>query len=169
MTRVLVPAPLERQAYAPYGDVICADDAPGVGEAANHNTAAKYPFLAALVNARAHARANVSVFRSHPVAQFPHHVARLEKHALSTQMFTPMNASRFLVVVARGGEAPDLSSLRAFIVPGNAAITYHPGTWHHGLLALDAVTDFAGLVWEDGTESDCTELEIAEDIRIAAP
>ena len=167
--RTVIAAPLTREAYAPYGDVICADDAPALGESANHGTAAKFAFVARLENARPGARANVSVFRSHPLRHFPHHVARLEKHAFSTQMFTPMNTRRFMVVVAHGGEAPDLATLRAFIVPGNSGITYDPGTWHHALIALDAMTDFAGLVWDDGTEGDCTERELAERVLVAQP
>jgi ureidoglycolate lyase len=35
-----------------------------------------------------------------------------------------MNASRFLVVVALGGDAPDLSTLGVFLATGPQAISY---------------------------------------------
>jgi ureidoglycolate lyase len=85
----------------------------------------------------------------------------LEKHPGSTQAFVPMNASRYLVVVALGGDAPDLSTLRAFVASAAEAISYRPGVWHHPMIALDRVTDFACLVWEDGTTEDAVEHAIA--------
>lgn len=47
-----------------------------------------------------------------------------------------------------------MSSLRVFEARGNQAITYNPGVWHHPLIALDRVTDFVCLVWENDTAED---------------
>ena len=48
-----------------------------------------------------------------------------------------------------------MSTLRVFLARENQAITYNPGVWHHPMIALDRVTDFVCLVWEDGTAKDC--------------
>jgi ureidoglycolate lyase len=104
---------------------------------------------------------NVAVFRCTPVLARPIRVAVLEKHAASTQLFVPMNAKRFLVLVARGGDAPDLSTLAAFIASGPQGISYAPGTWHHPMIALDRAIDFTCLSFEDGTDADCTSVTYA--------
>ncbi len=129
--------------------------------AANLGTAQKRAHLAPLVNARPHAEANISVFRCAPILERPIALRLLEKHPLSTQMFVPMNARRYLVVVAEGIDAPDLSTLAAFVADGSQAITYHPGAWHHPMIALDDVIDFVCVVFDDGSASDCVEADPA--------
>lgn len=153
--RTLEATPLDRTGYAPYGDVIEATEE---WRAANQGTARKSEWLADLVDTRG-ARANVSVFRCSP-RPLPFEIAMLEKHPGSTQVFVPMNARRYVVIVALGGDSPDLSTLRAFVAHGRQAVTYRPGVWHHPMIALDAETDFFCLVHEDGTSTDCVETEI---------
>jgi ureidoglycolate lyase len=65
-----------------------------------------------------------------------------------------LTAGAYVVVVALGAEAPDLATLRAFVVERGVAVSYRPGVWHHPMIAVEAVTDFACLVWEDGTAED---------------
>ncbi len=156
--------PLTREAYAPYGEVIAAGS-DGEGSAANQGTARRFDRLAPLENLRAGATANVCVFRSTPWTERPVPIRLLEKHPKSTQAFVPMNATRFLVVVATGGARPDSSTLAAFVATGVQGVTYRPGVWHHPLIALDHVTDFACVVWEDGTGDDCETLRLEGDER----
>ena len=52
-------------------------------------------------------------------------------------------------------DRPNMPTLRVFLARENQAITYNPGVWHHPMIALDRVTDFVCLVWEDGTAKDC--------------
>jgi ureidoglycolate lyase len=168
----LVPQPLTAEAYAPYGRVIAVPAASDAGRSANQGTARKVQRLAAIENRRgAGAPLDVAVFRCRPRRDWPMDVAILEKHPESTQVFIPMNARRFLVVVALGGDAPDLGTLAAFVASGTQAISYHPGVWHHPMIALDAETDFVCLVHEDGTASDCVEHPLAAGARprIVAP
>ncbi|MEO8798382.1 MAG: ureidoglycolate lyase [Polyangiaceae bacterium] len=148
---------LTQASYARYGDVLSADRDDVAAVPANLGTAQKRNRLTALVNARAEAKANVSVFRCSPVNERPIPLHLLEKHPHSTQIFVPMNARRYLVVVAEGGDAPDLSTLAAFVASGNQAIAYRPGIWHHPMIALDDVIDFACIVFDDGTAYDCVE------------
>lgn len=158
--RAVRPEPLTRDAYTPFGDVLAANDR---WRPANQGTAKKSEHLAELLDLRS-ARAHLSVFRCAP-RTLPHEIALLEKHPASTQVFVPMNAARYLVIVALGGDAPDLGTLRVFEASGAQGITYRPGVWHHPMVALDRETDFFCLVFEDGTAADCTEHPLPEGAR----
>jgi len=48
-----------------------------------------------------------------------------------------MGSARYVVLVALGDEQPDMSTLAAFAVGGQQAVTLRAGTWHHGLIAPD--------------------------------
>ncbi|MEO7110891.1 MAG: ureidoglycolate lyase [Polyangiaceae bacterium] len=160
IARVEIAArPLTQTNYARYGNVLSAARHDVAAAPANLGTAEKRAHLAPLVNARPHAEANVSVFRCAPITERPVKLRLLEKHPLSTQMFVPMNARRYLVVVAEGLDAPDLSTLSAFVAQEAQAITYHPGIWHHPMIALDDVIDFVCVVFDDGTADDCVEAD----------
>jgi ureidoglycolate lyase len=162
--------PLDAVAYAPFGTVVEAR-AHG-GSPANQGTARRFDHLGPVESHRAHAPWNLCTFRCAPRDLTRFEVKLLEKHPRSTQLFVPLNARRFLVVVARGTEAaPDPTTLRAVLATGRQGITYHPGVWHHPLLAMDHETDFACLVSEDGGAEDCVVKEIAEGERwcIEAP
>lgn len=93
----------------------------------------------------------------------------LERHEYSTQAFVPMPrppssspslaSQRYLVIVAlpdRESGQPDLSTLRAFMANDAQGISYKANVWHHPIIALDEVSDFACLVYETGVpEIDC--------------
>ena len=155
--------PLSPEAYSLYGDVIMAAPRGEPGRPANRGTARRYDHLASVEDLRPGAATlNVCVFRCSPRLAFPLPVLLLEKHPSSTQVFLPMNARRYLVLVARGGDTPELGSLAAFIATGAQGVSYRPGVWHHPMIALDAEIDFSCLVWEDGSESDCVEVAYPE-------
>ena len=155
MTRELVAAPLDVGVYAPYGAVVSARAEPG--RDANHGTAEAWDALATLESTRPAAHATASLFRCAPLQTPTLPVRWLERHSCATQLFVPMNAGRYLVVVARGGDAPDPSSLAAFVATGAQAITYAPGVWHHPMVALDRPIDFVNVLHVDGTARDCDE------------
>ncbi|MBX7191028.1 MAG: ureidoglycolate lyase [Sandaracinaceae bacterium] len=155
-------SPIDRARYAPYGSLVAAG-LPDEARSANHGTAQAWDALAVLESLRGpHARCTASLFRCHPwqggevLA-----IRRLERHPRSTQMFVPLKASRFLLVVALGADAPDLSTLAAFLVESPCAITYAPGVWHHPMIALDDTADFVNVLFADGTHEDCHEVPIA--------
>lgn len=149
--------PLVADAYAPFGRVLEA----GPEEAAslaNQGTAKRTNDLVDLARTRDDARWNVCFFRCQPRDVRAFSIELLEKHPCSTQLFVPMNATRYLVVVAAplaDRDAPDPRTLRAFLASGRQGITYHPGVWHHPLIAVDHETDFVCVVSEDGTADDC--------------
>lgn len=46
------------------------------------------------------------------------------------------------MVVAAGGDEPDMNTLRAFISNGRQGVNYHRNVWHHPLFAWQTETDF---------------------------
>lgn len=162
MSQTIRARPLTIAEYAPYGEVIVAGRADAPTRPANQGTARRTDHLAPVVNLRGEgAPLNVCVFRCAPRRDFPLALALLERHPFSTQVFLPMNARRYLVVVARGDQAPDPGTLAAFVARGDQGISYRPGVWHHPIVALDAETDFVCLVHEDGSPGDCQEVRFA--------
>ena len=158
--------PLDRNRYRRYGDVVAADPA-GSGASANAGTALRFDRLGVIESLRPGATPNLCVFRVVPAAANPFPVRMLERHRHSTQVFIPMGgATRYLVVVCGGEDAPDLGTLKAFVADGAQGISYRPGVWHHPLIALDGTTDFACLVYEDGSAGDCEERAIAPAVSV---
>jgi ureidoglycolate lyase len=162
MTRAIHPEPLTSEAYAPFGEVLMAAPRGEPGKAVNQGFARRHDRLVSLANLRPGATANVCVFRCSPRLPPRLTVELLERHPASTQLFIPMSARRYLTLVALGGDAPDLATLRAFLCTGQQGVSYRPGVWHHPLIALDAEADFACVVHEDEGPDDCDVHPIAE-------
>jgi ureidoglycolate lyase len=157
---------LTADAYAPYGRVIAASPRGELGKPANQGTARRFDHLCDLADLRpGRAKLNVTVFRCAPRPAGPFAIELLEKHPASTQIFVPMNAERYLVLVAGGGDRPDLSTLGAFMASGTQGVSYHPGVWHHPMIALDREIHFACFVFEDGTDDDCTVVTLPTEGR----
>ena len=130
------------------------------GASANLGTALRFDDVVDVENGRRETAAlKVKIFRSRPVPRERRQLALLEKHPHSTQLFIPMNASRYIALVALGGGRPDLSTLAAFVAEGPRGISYAPGVWHHPMLTLDSETDFVVFVHEDGTPEDCVVVD----------
>jgi ureidoglycolate lyase len=152
--------PITAEAFAPFGDLL---ETPGEGR--------RLDFAAALGNERATARTNLAVVQALP-QPLPLTVALMERHPHSSQAFMPLDIDRFLIAVCPdGGGVPDLSGLRAFIASRTQGINYHAGTWHHPMTALGRPATFAMLIWEDGSDGDCTfhHLAATDRLMIDAP
>ena len=156
--------PLAPDAYAPYGDVLAAHTRPG--RLINQGFARRFDHLVDLRSSRPGAPLNVCVFRCVPRSLDGLIVTLLERHAASTQVFSPLGPARYLAVVALGGDRPDLATLAAFEVTGPVGVSYHPGVWHHPLIALDHEADFTCLVHEDGTAGDCDVVMLGDDEQV---
>jgi ureidoglycolate lyase len=159
---IVTTAPITAATYRPYGDLLSADREDIPGRDANQGTAIRKNRQIDLLHDRAGALPNLASFRCTPRTEWPMPLLLLEKHPRSTQVFLPMSAAAYVVVVALGGDAPDLATLRAFAARGGEGISYRPGVWHHPMIALERVTDFACLVWEDGTADDAVEHALTE-------
>lgn len=153
---IIRAVPIARDAYAPYGSLISADDSLPF-RYANMRTAKRFDYLSEMVNLRKEAaRLNLCVFSCSPLAETPLHMKLLEKHQYSTQIFLPMTSNaKFLVVVCLGDEEPDLNTLRCFEAKNGQGISYKPGVWHYPMTAIGEPIDFACLVCEDGSSDDC--------------
>ena len=139
MTIALTPVPLNRDDFAPYGDVI---------ESAAHTTTAmnaarfeRFDDLCA-VEMQDNARVAVSIARCLVANSLPYRIDRVERHPLGSQAFVPLSPATMVVVVAPAGDAVRASDLRAFVSNGRQGINYHRGTWHMPLIAFEAGQEF---------------------------
>ncbi|WP_421997815.1 ureidoglycolate lyase [Reyranella sp.] len=137
--------PLTREAFAPFGEVIDVPDSPG-----------RIYYEEALGNLRPDARPSLSLAFRAETPDRPLRTDMLERHEFSSQTFVPVEAARWLIVVAPHAAAggPDLAGIRAFIATGRQGVTYRPNTWHHGLTTLDRPGSFAVFMWRDGGTGD---------------
>jgi ureidoglycolate lyase len=137
--------PLNREAFAPFGDVIDIPDR--VGRAYYDD---------ALGSLRPAARPSLSLSLKPETRDRPLRAELLERHEFSSQTFVPIDVQRWLIVVAphaaTGG--PDRARVRAFIASGRQGVTYRPNTWHHGLTVLDRPGRFAVFMWRDDSSRD---------------
>ena len=141
----IIPQPLTRDAFAPFGDVIDVPNEPG-----------RLYYDEALGNFRPAARPSLSVSLKPETRDRPLRADLLERHQFSSQTFMPLDVGRWLIVVAphakQGG--PDPALVRAFIADGRQGVTYKPDIWHHGLTVLDRPGRFAVFMWRDGSKGD---------------
>ena len=115
-------------------------------------------FAARLENGRGHARGNLTFIRTAP-AVGPTVVSVVERHPHSSQLFVPVNGTRFLVAVcpSRVDGEPDLDALVAFVAAGRQSVNYSQGTWHAPLTVIGGAGEFVMLRFDDGGPED-TEL-----------
>ena len=136
--RSLAVAPLTRAAFLPFGEVLDAsgepDDFANLGAAALFRDLAKPDFEAG------GGRIRFNVVRTDP-KRLPLRIELLERHPLSSQMFSPLGAPDWLVVVAPSGPL-EPNAIRAFRVLPSQGVHYRPGVWHHPLIALNQPSDF---------------------------
>lgn len=140
--RQLALEQLTAAAFAPFGEVVEAGGAP---EWINAGTARQYADLATVETDGG--RPRVSLYRAE-ARRLPLAITMLERHPLGSQLFMPLSAEPFIVVVAPAAPVPDRALLRAFVTNGRQGVNYRRGTWHHPLIALAAgeflVLDRAG-------------------------
>lgn len=143
----LLARPLTADAFARFGEVLQAPAAPG-----------RAYFDRALANRRPAASASLSIVLQEPLAGLPLRVAVMERHPYSSQSFIPLDAGRWLVVVAprspEVGGGPDMARALAFLARNDQGVTYGVGVWHHPFAVLDRAARFAVVMWRDGTAAD---------------
>lgn len=152
----LIVEPLTRDAFAPFGDVIEASGAVQRFLINDGNTE-RFHDLASL-SALADGRLGLSLFRGQP-RSLPFRVEKLERHPLGSQAFIPLSGEPYLVVVAPPGPPPDLERVRVFLAAASQGVNYAPGVWHHPLLALNRVSDFA-VIDRIGRGDNCEETRL---------
>ena len=161
--QTLAAHPITRDSFAPYGWLIDATGQPG--RPINAGSSQRIDGLSELSLDAAGGQPCLAIFRAEP-REIKGPWRELERHALGTQTFIPLNGVRCVVLVALGGDRPDPSTLAAFLVGGGQGITLRAGTWHHGLLALEQ-GDFVVLERGGGSATvDCEIAHLAEPVAI---
>ena len=133
--RTLIAQPLTAAAFAPFGTVVAWPGDPG--RAINQGTSRRADLDRALHLDAQGDRPLLAIYRAEARA-FPFEAVTLERHRYGSQTFIPLGSARFVILVAPAGAAPTAASLCAFISDGRQGVSLAPGTWHHGLLAVDA-------------------------------
>lgn len=98
----------------------------------------------------------------------PLRMAMAEQHKHSSQLFIPVRAARYLVVVWPEKPAPGVVPA-AFVAGGEDAIVYNPGIWHHGIVALDRDALFASAMWRTATDTEFCPLSEPVAVTWAKP
>ena len=150
----LFPAPLTREAFAPFGDVIQTDGAQRIE--INEGTTERFHDLAGVDLKSNSGHPLINIFRGQPRPQ-PIDILMVERHPLGSQAFIPMRNDTWLIVVAPPGEAPYPSQLYAFRAGGHQGVNYNIGVWHHPLLVLEPNHDFL-VVDRGGPGENCDEV-----------
>ncbi len=154
MTAIRKPQALTQEGFSAYGDVIEADTAPRL---INYGLTERYHNLADIRIGTKTGQSMVNVFRSTPLT-LPIEIRIMERHLKSSQLFMPLSAHPYLVVVAPKGPFVE-ADIEVFLATPGQGVNYAPGTWHHYSLALEAVSDF--LVIDSGESGDCEEIHLA--------
>lgn len=160
MAHSLTVEPLTADAFAEFGAVIEANpDARRM--IINGGFAERFHALACVELGEAGSAALINIFRAQP-RTLPLRLSLLERHPLGSQAFMPLNQQPYLVVVAPGGAAPDLTSIRCFFAQASQGVNYARGTWHHPLLSLHEVCDFL-VVDRGGPGNNLEEFQLPAD------
>lgn len=152
-TLILKARPLTAAAFAPYGDVleVPARD----GEPMNQGWAQRYRDVADVDIDDETGAVAISLVRSQ--ADTAPVVLRLvERHPLGSQIFMPLSANPFIVVVGPAGEVLAPDQLLAFVTNGQQGVNYHKGVWHHPMIALQNTSDFI-VIDRQGPGNNCDE------------
>lgn len=158
--RTLVPEPLTRAAFAPFGEVIEAEGA-AVTRVINKGFARRLHDLCRIDASRGGGRPALSIFEA-TRRPFPLVIDMVERHPLGSQSFFPLSPEDWLVVVAEGGDEPDLATLRCFRASGAQGVNYAVGAWHFPVLILAERQDFL-VVDREGPGENLNEREFAAD------
>lgn len=150
---ILNPTPLSTETFAPFGAVLEADGKAGFD--VNSDWAYQVDQNPGFAHSTGQALPVTSIYRNRP-RPLPVVIDEIERHPLSTQLFMPITASRWLIVVFSNdatGE-PDTASARAFLANERQGICYRTGTWHSPLIGLDTKSDFFTLMWSRNPTED---------------
>ena len=157
--KTLILEPLTAAAFAPYGDVVAAPPVPGERAFCTDGLTPDRPGT------------RVSLHVNHVLpSDLPFVATRMERHPATSQTFLPLDASRYLVVVAdhTDDDRPDPATLKAFWSPGTQGLTVGRGVWHHGMVVLDRPACFAVLMWRrsDGPDDVFADLPVPVELRL---
>jgi len=158
LTKIISINPLTREAFAPFGDVVEAASADSFP--INNGTTERFHDLAKIDTSMEYGKTIVSIARSQPFS-LPLPIKMMERHPLGSQIFMPMSGNSFLVIVAPANSDGLPGEPVGFLASGQQGINYARNTWHHPMIALEAVSDF--LVIDRGGEGNNLKEHFFED------
>lgn len=156
----LVPMPLTRERFAPYGDVI--ETSARVTGAMNDARFERFDDLCGIDLGGGDVA--ISVTRCRTPTSLPLRVDKVERHPLGSQAFVPLARTTMVVVVAPPGASVEAGDLRAFVTNGRQGINYHRGTWHMPLIGLEAGQEFLIVDRRGDSDPNCDVHEFDEAI-----
>jgi ureidoglycolate lyase len=156
---------VSRSSFAPFGDLIEADEATAF-DTINAGTTRRFTDLTRVRLSGNNAQASVHIYRAAAVHE-PVELRQLERHPHGSQLFMPLQGQAFIAVVADGDAVPDAGTLRAFLVSAGRGINLGPGVWHHPLLSL-ADSDFLVVERADPAHN-LEEHALPAPLRLALP
>ena len=130
--------PLNKETFAPFGDVIETHDAERL--IINDGTTDRFHDLAHIDVAFGGGWPIISIFQGRlrcPNRPGPIQINMMERHPLGSQAFIPLTEAPYLVVVAPIGNQVEPGDLRAFLAQGKLGVNYRRNLWHHPLLVLN--------------------------------
>lgn len=155
MTVKLACAPLSREGFKPFGDVVEMEHAQHYP--INQGFAERFHDLAGIDVSPEGGETCVSLFEAR-ARSLPMNLILMERHPLGSQLFYPLQDRPWIIVVC--AEPRDPASYRAFRASGRQGINYARGCWHHPLIALDAGSRFL-IVDRKGPGSNLEEVPLA--------
>lgn len=153
--------PLTAELFQPFGDVIELQDEPSYQ--INYGMADRYHALAKVSVEGNDAFPVISLVHSRQYP-LPHVLKIVERHALGSQAFIPIDNTPFVVVVGRPGDSIKADELMAFKTNGQQGINYHAGIWHGLLLTPFKEMTFVCVDRNDDTDN-CEEHHFGENER----
>lgn len=162
----LTPWPLTAAEFSPYGEIVSTASARAVFKV-NDGRAERFAHLAVQHSLTPGMKQELSLYRLTPTT-LPLNVSYFERHPLTTQLFYPLCAARYLVLVcpSAANGTPDAAQAKAWVAEPGVGINYHPGVWHYPLVALDDGGDFLMLMAEGAGAQDCEIAPVPISLRV---
>lgn len=156
MTTTIIAAPLTREAFAPFGQVLTTEGARHFS--INNGMTERFDDLATVEIGGENGRPLISIFRGKPY-ELPLRLTLVERHPLGSQAFMPLHPRPFLVIVA-----PDENGVPgmplAFLTEPGVGINIGRSIWHGVLTTLEQEGDF--LVVDRGGDGDNLQEHVFE-------
>ena len=158
--KIIRAEPLTAKRFSPFGTVLEAGDQ--AGRLVNQGRARRLEGVGTF----SYEQGTTPVVDLYQVdrSELPFKVTCFERHPSSDQVFTPMDCSRYLVIVAAADAngQPDMSRVSAFVASGEQGVCYRRGIWHAPMIALDEPALMTMLMWEAGDSRDCEEFWVGD-------
>lgn len=161
---VLHPAPLTRERFMLYGEII--EDSLTRGNVMNDARFDRFDDLCDvdIVNGQV----SVSIARARTASVLPYRIDMVERHPLGSQAFMPLSPCRMIIVVGPPSESVAPEDLRAFETNGKQGINYRRGTWHMPLIALEPGQRFL-VIDRAGEGANCDQHVLDEPVMLQSP